>query len=1155
MLATGDQKEKFVSYQHKFRGLVSTFKSKKFEMNRRYDHSFIFRRGYRDLMLEARAELYIASFPKYLQWCGYHIANQLPELKRYPTGYDELQGVSWSDSKVSLEREILWIAARINQDYAAINHFRTIAEEIESLVVSDNCVKAIDLLKELETFHGSSFWSVQLRIALESSVGGLEAQKKYTSEVRSIYKAGLLNFIAYNTSVRNEDRVSIQKYTEDINKRISDHGRYEDSVKTYMRHRLLNIWPGDSEEVADVLRVEQSHSLIDIYETFVSLVQYSLKGGGDERLNSTVVLAMKQISRINDFRLSKACLVLGLPVSSTFPVRETKVSDSLALGKISTAIKSSPISRRSDQKKADAWECIYSGVALSFGSRSVRSRGLSDANYLIADTMRQDNQSSTSYSRLLKITTNFSGLPYANAIRAFVGLLYRTHPSQEWKPEAISLNCPAIGPEDKVYFRLDLDESPTSRLWDLLNNPSKETEGLDDLAAAIFSSTGMLNCENFESALDSLAKLAFSNSTLLPALVIPLHLHALYASDLRQAVIELIADQSSRSECRAELIPIASTIDQYSIEEYNRCNNLLAPPIALHALWEITEKGTTASQLRFKISQIIRRKDVQEPARLFDIQHQLLFPHHQLVYFLRNVCTCHWVDQVRVVKTTAEILCQRQNTCSVLRDIDSEREDEYTDEIMDISNRQLMSDGQWIVDRTRVQVELGALTRWASRELSEEFYRYRDLAKVVTPAEYDDLMRDILIENQISPQFSEFDEADTVLYSLLVRISSEFLNNSLFGLDYFLSKRIRHQSFVGLIRGPLELQNLITSKERSGASYNRNEELLARFSDCPKETLSKLSIAVERFSETFDTAIIETKNKVIQIRSKDNPQGLISLDVGPQIVPIARVVLNDTDTATFVKGAVGLMWALLDRSLGEVREYVSGELKSRIAIIFYEFRASLKSLVEGRPEYPELDRAIGECSVAVQLALDDASSWFFRTTDIDALKRTFDTEQAVNISIEAARKCLRGFEPNISVTTSISDVVVMPSTLVFIHDVIFVSLDNARVHSGLKNPEVHIVVTPDLASESFVIKTRCSAKSSTRIESDKKLSEIRDNIERGEFHSKTKTEGGSGLYKIAAVIKQSAKGHFTFGFNDDDEFEITAAYHFIVESVPVEEAS
>ncbi|UST89284.1 hypothetical protein [Pseudomonas siliginis] len=1151
MLTDGDHKKIFQSCQHKFRGLVSAFKARKFEENRRFDHSFIFRRGYRDLMLEARAVLHISSFSKYLQWCGFHIANQLPELRRYPTGYDELQGVSWSDKKVSLEREVFWITARINQDYAAINSYRNCAERIEALVIRDELDEAVEVVKSTESIHGASFWSVQLRIALESVVGGLEGQKKYTAEVRSIYKSGLLNFIAYNTSVRNEDKVSIQKYTDDISLRISDHSKYEDSVKTYMRHRLLNSWPSDNERIADVLRVEQSHSLIDIYETFISLIQYSLRNEANIELRSILISAMQQISNVNDFRLAKACLALGLPLKSVFPIRDRTVFDLLSVGDISAAFKKGLLLKRLKPEVPDAWDHIYAGVALGLSSQRSKGDKLSEVSQLIASILRQDEDASTAYSKLLKITTNFSGLPFASAIRSFVELIYRKHPTAEWRPEVVSLNCPAIGIEDSTLHKLEFEESPSSLLWELLSNPRKELNGVNKVAESFFRTCGLIKAGEFDSALNYIEPLRNSTRVVLPALSISLELNSLHALGSRQAVIELIAREGSKHASRIELIPVAASIDAYRPEDYNRCTELLSASIALHILWEITEKSTTASHLRFKLGQVIRRKDIQEPAKLVDIKDTI--PHQQLVYFLRNVCVCNWVDQVRVVKTTAEILRQRQNTCSVLREIDPERESEYQDEIVEISNRQLMSDGQWIVDRTRIQVDIGALTRWSTRELSEEFYRYRDLAKVVTPTEYDELMRDILTENQIPVQFSEFDEADTVLYSLLVRIGSEFLNNSLFGLDYYLSKRIRHQSFVGLIRGPLELQGLITTKELSGSGYNENRDLLERFSDCSRETLNKLSKVIERFSSSFDTAIIETKDKIIQIKSKENPQGLITLEVGPQIVPIARVVLNDHDTATFVKGAVGVMWALLDRSLGEVRDYVSGELKSKLTVVFDEFRASLKSLVEGRPEYPEVDRVIGDCSVAVQLSLDDASSWFARTNDRNAFKRTFNAEQAVKISIEAATKCLRGFEPEINVTTTTSDVVVMPSTLVFIHDVIFVSLDNARIHSGLKSPKVDIEVDPDLTNGRFVIKTRCSSKPSSRVESEKKLAEIKDKIDRGEFHSKTKTEGGSGLYKIAAVVKQSAKGYFTFGFNADEEFEIVVAYHFLGETMPAEE--
>jgi len=662
----------------------------------------------------------------------------------------------------------------------------------------------------------------------------------------------------------------------------------------------------------------------------------------------------------------------------------------------------------------------------------------------------------------------------------------------------------------------------------------------------------MVNAGEWDLAIQTLRSVRCVAPSILPAMVTPLVLHALYAAGLRQSVIELIADEGTQFPSRAKLLAINNALKNYTPEDYGCVKNMLAPSIALHLLWDVTDDGEVGSHLRFRVGQVIRKKNVQEPSKLFEKKDELVM--HQLVYFLRHVCVPNLVDQARVAKGTAEILQQRQSTCAVLIELDPDNGSEYQNEIHEISNRQLMSDGQYIVDRTRIHVDTGALTRWATRELSEEFYRYRDLAEVVTPMEFDEVMREILVENQIPIQYSEFGEADAVLYSMLVRIGSEFLGNSLFGLDYYLSKRIRHQSFVGLIRGPLELQGLITTKDTANAGYNKNELLLEKFRECNKETLTGLSKAFERFSASFDAALIETKEKIIQIRSKEHPQGLITFDVSPQIVPVARVVLSDDDMAGFIRGSVSVMWALLDKSLGDVRDYISGDLKSRLSSVFDELRAHLKNLVEGRPEYLELDRMIGESSVQVQLALDDASSWFSKTNDKNAFRRTFKVEQAVKISIEAAKKCLRGFDPVIEIVQADSDVVVMPSTLVFLHDVVLNSLDNARIHSGLKDPKIRIMVDPDLINERFTVNVLCSAKQSVRGEAERKLSVIRDNIDKGEYDSKTKIEGGSGLYKIAAVVKQSSKGRLSFGFTHSGDFEITVVYTFLGESIQFEEA-
>lgn len=1141
----------FLSYQHKFRGLVADFKAKKFEKNKRFDHSFLFRSGYRALMLEVRSTLHPPMFSQYLQWCAFHIKHQLPELSRYPTGYDELEGISHNAPITSIEREILWIAARINEDKPAINLFRIYARKVELLILSDNFAQSIELLKELEALQGASFWSIQLRIALEGMVGGLEGQKKYTAEVRSIYKSGLLNFIAYNTSVRNEGRVSMQKFAEDMRQRISDHSRYDSSVKNYMRHRMLSEWPNSDAEISDVLRVEQSHSLTDVYETFLSLLQHSLCADTSSSLKSLMKHALQQISGINDYRLSKCRLALGLPLETEPPQeRNNQISENLYKGNIFTSIKEARKAILCPINRSDAWTHIYLGVSLSLGKCHIKNATLRNIWILISKILKQDKNSSNAYASILKITANFSGLPFSTAIRSFAQLVYRKHPYDPWQPELISINTPLLGAEDSIASHHP--ETTSTQCWAALNSPKENLfEKSHNVTATVFLACGLIAKNQHAKAIELLKRTRSDHPEAVPALQIQLLLNAYYALGMRKEVIELIADEGARHESRAELIPIVKSLENYPPEEYNHVTGLLTAPVALHLLWNKSEREITGSQLRFKASQVIRKKDIQKPAKLYDLRHEL--PRHVLIYFLKEICIPNLIDQARIVKTTAEILAQRQETCSILRELDPERTSEYEDEILEITNRQIMSAGQWIVDRTRIHVDSAALTRWATRELSEDYYRYKDLAAVTTPIELDEIMREILSENHIPIQFSDFDEADTILYSMLTKIGSEFLNNSLFGLDYYLSKRIRHQSFVGLIRSPLELKNIITTKDSGGSGYNKNEMWLNKFNDCNKETINLLTRAFNKFSASFDNAIIETKDKIIQIKSKDHPQGLIFFEINPQIVPLTRMVFRDSDISTFIKASIELMWAFLNPSLGKVRKYISEELKPNLTIVFDEFKAEIKSIVEGRPGYYELNRVIGESSVQVQLALDDASSWFSKINDEETFKKTFNSNQAVAISIEATKKCLRSFEPTIEITHISKEVDVFPSTLVFLHDVLFVSIDNARVHSGLKKPTISIEIDPDLENERLVIRTQCQAKQSARADAEKKLSEIREKIERGEYDTKTKTEGGSGLYKIAAVVKQSAKGAITFGFNKSGDFEISVTYNFLNQSKIIEE--
>ena len=155
--------------------------------------------------------------------------------------------------------------------------------------------------------------------------------------------------------------------------------------------------------------------------------------------------------------------------------------------------------------------------------------------------------------------------------------------------------------------------------------------------------------------------------------------------------------------------------------------------------------------LRFAISQLFRSERVRLPSKLVD--NSSAYPRPQLVYFLRYVCVPQFLDVSRVLNSTREVLTERQDICAALRILDPDNTEDYESEITLIANQLAVAEGQWIVDRTRVYVDVEAFSRWTTKELAESFARYKDLVRldIAVPQHFDDVLRDILASAPTSP--------------------------------------------------------------------------------------------------------------------------------------------------------------------------------------------------------------------------------------------------------------------------------------------------------------------------------------------------------------------------------------------------------------------
>ena len=705
MSSPKDYNRFFLELQHRFRGLVAEFRSRRFVEDRRVLPHRVIRSGMRDLLLDARAAIDPSLYRSYLEWMTEQTTSQLSELRAAPINYDELDGVYTKAPVVSLEHELLWITERLRIEAPRLNVLVKAISVIQRTAFEGAYGEAAEGVATLQKLLGVSLWSVQIRIALEHLAGGLERQKRYAAELRKVHRTGLLNFTAYHTSVRNENRTTLAKFLDDIEGRIEGLATHREPTKTYDRYRLKNDLPSSDSGLAEVLRVEQSQGIVDIYETYVAVLQeIARQNPGGERAEF-ILRCIEQLP-IEDFRLSKLAALLARTRPSALVRRETNLSDALFEGRVGSAMR---LAHRTISD--DPWQHIYAGFALSHGTRLRDTTPAKPTNIaqLLARVQSRCDGSDDAWAQLAKLALNLRGFPLFAGLLECLNQLRRVRPDQPWQPWLIGLNSPTDGAEDRPW---DLrcpapprSDEPTSIVWYEAAYPSNNSLRPHRLIRAV----GHIHRCNFEDADDCLGNLEEEWPESLRNLRALVRLHAVHTLGERQRVIALVANEGTRSPTHARFLPVANSLKNFVWQDYKAVTDPLAAPIALHMLWTEAESSETASKLRFATGHSLRLLGTPRPSDLEN--HALRVALHELVYFLRYVCVPDILDLTRLFSGTRAILEERQAICGVLAKIDSGNSETYQSTIVLIANELELDEGRWIVDSTRIHVDSNALCR------------------------------------------------------------------------------------------------------------------------------------------------------------------------------------------------------------------------------------------------------------------------------------------------------------------------------------------------------------------------------------------------------------------------------------------------------------
>jgi hypothetical protein len=328
--------EAILSLKNKVRGAASGIRAKGFEASEK-DAALRAKIQIKWILTDARRRLEAEEYENFLQWTRAFLAAQAPSIERSTRSFRGL-GLLVTKPPLSLEREIAAASSRLAFNVEVINEFRQQANELERLIWLDQSDAIKDALLQLEKTFGQSLWLIQANVTIKQLLEGLESQKNYTQSIHKEARGSLAAYFAHYMSVKNEPNITLARFSEDMSSRLA-RSKSPPSERIYLNLRLADNWPSTDSGVASILQVEQTTSIIDLYETLIRVVQRAASFGATDSIRTAIIGGVKKLTLIDDSRLRKLLIVLDPPTKkSDLPVASSAQSfDLLLAGKLAAA--------------------------------------------------------------------------------------------------------------------------------------------------------------------------------------------------------------------------------------------------------------------------------------------------------------------------------------------------------------------------------------------------------------------------------------------------------------------------------------------------------------------------------------------------------------------------------------------------------------------------------------------------------------------------------------------------------------------------------------------------------------------------------------------------------------------------------------------------
>lgn len=1079
-----------------------------------------------------------------------------------PKEYSEIgKGIkTYHDDKI--EDEIIWLIKSINQYHVEINSFLILENRFEHHFLKGEYANAKNILNTIEENICVSLWSIEKRLLIAEFETGFKKNKDELTRVLGQNNELIIEIISKYLSIRVEKNLSIFKYEEIINSYIN---YYDGNLKNYLTYKLNFFSKYTYNNKAFLLSYESSFSIIDRYNSFITVIlMITSELDGNYKLRDFISESINQIlPKINDVRLTNILYSLGknTPFSLTDDNKEyLRLLDLYTKGDYKMVINDLKHYLSEHANYFELYDLLNKVVVnLNLPFENIFSPE-SFAGQCLQNTYDILNKTAKTQQSLMQAHKAFNLLglcSWSYKYFAYVNNEYSNDTNLVDMNKFSHLNTNYFNPVVSIYFDknkqsfLFLDtlqclipDNSTIEFWKIICSNLYNLEynaNKNDIylfRSEIYKYRSWQSKEKYEQALNGYISLQndvrFVQETILPY----------YREEITYGIIS----------CLIKLNQFEKAIDL--VVKSNLSNsNLIARfrfPELLNKINRFDDenlmKNISSSILLHQNQHLVNPNDIWVSYDNFLMGYELLFPREienimpnldlkKVIYFLKNICKQEIFNSSCEFENQDDLDNERIEICSILTRLDAANFEEYIKEISEISRNILIRKGIKQIDESKIYVDVKGVKKSLEKDLRESFERSTNLRSLpIDQLRKLDLNADSIYiayfgksseTNRIEPEkanikFTNYSRVQEFV-GMFIKIRDKFIASNEFGLETYLSMRIRHGTLLGEIRSIFEKNHLITKKEDASDSYKENNYWLKTNIGNNSMLRNSFNLIMGDFSNKIDTISGHLKNNELQIKTEvKTSNGLFDYSFNEktlQSIFIGRIADIENFDAFFDE-IVNILWERTENNLSNIRYQISQNIKGEMVDLLTKLSNDIDTLASKSkcPEIYEIIRSITSCQTDIKYELDKISEWFKRTNN-KAINE-FDISLPIDTTLTTLKRLFKDYnqlEPSINCNCNVKFEGEYFQHLSYIMQNLF---HNIIQHSKLSCDElnVRITISQDLSILTLMIENNFANELNIS-DMNRQIEAIRQLLLLPHDNDKTRTEEGTGYLKIKKTLK------------------------------------